>query len=236
MQIKIGTLNLCLGLKNKKTLVKQYVNSESLDLLCMQEIDIEKDYNTNLLTIPGFCLEVEKNYLKARTGIYTSNNIIYTRRSELEGTNSHLIIIDIEGTKNFRLINIYRCFNPQEGISSREKFNIQLELINHAITKNTILMGDLNLDYKKIGYPDYALSSLFDDFDLKLAQHNLIQLVKFSRWERLILNQIKCSILDHVYIKNPTEISSLSHIKPALGDSFNHVYLVTGKDSYPPNP
>ena len=49
----------------------------------------------------------------------------------------------------YRIINIYRSFNPQNGLTPRAKFVSQLNLIKSAMTKDTIVIGDFNLDYKK---------------------------------------------------------------------------------------
>ena len=37
MTVRIATLNLCLGLKNKKDLVKSALLEHKIDILCMQE-------------------------------------------------------------------------------------------------------------------------------------------------------------------------------------------------------
>ena len=42
MDIKIATLNLCLGLQQKKNLGKQIIIDEQIDVLCMQETEIKK--------------------------------------------------------------------------------------------------------------------------------------------------------------------------------------------------
>ena len=73
----------------------------------MQEIDIAKDYPKDILTFPGFNLELEKNDLKARVGVYLSTTVKYKRCDDLEGQNGNLIIIDIDDSKHTRLINIY---------------------------------------------------------------------------------------------------------------------------------
>jgi hypothetical protein len=70
----------------------------------------------------------------------------YDRRTELEGTDSHIVITDIKGTRNLRVRNIYRCFNPSNNLSQREFFIYQLGLISNAYSNNTILLGDFNLD------------------------------------------------------------------------------------------
>ena len=48
--MKIGTLNLCLGLKNKKEEVKHLIKTNNIDILCLQETELEKDYPVEILT------------------------------------------------------------------------------------------------------------------------------------------------------------------------------------------
>ena len=75
---------------------------------------------------------METNSLKSRTAIYVSNSISYRRMYNLEGTNSHIVIIDLEGPITVkRIINVYRSFNPQNNVSARDKFKYQLEISNH---------------------------------------------------------------------------------------------------------
>ena len=67
----------------------------------MKEVEIESEFNANVLTINGFHLELEtKSSVKSRTGIYLSNDITNTRKLDLEGSNSHLVIVDIEGNSD----------------------------------------------------------------------------------------------------------------------------------------
>ena len=165
---KIGTWNLCLGLANKKDLVKELLLKEKIDISCVQETDIIKDYPISLLTFPGFSLELEKNDLKALVGVYLNSRVKYKRRNDLEGINSHLVVIDILDNKHTRLINIYRSFNPQESISPREKFKQQLELIRLAMTHETIILGDFNIDFNKRFTVDFVHRRLFEDSDVAL--------------------------------------------------------------------
>ena len=75
--------------------------------------------------------------------------IIWTtkRQKNLEGTNSHLIIIDVKnGQIVKRIINIYRSFNPT-GMTQIDLFTQQCDLIRAAFNDDTIIMGDFNLDY-----------------------------------------------------------------------------------------
>lgn len=97
MELKIATLNLCLGLKNKKLLVTKMLNEEKIDVLCIQETEIDISSDVNLLKIPGFELELELNSTKSRVAVYVNNNVKYVRKTELEGVDSHLLVIDLIG-------------------------------------------------------------------------------------------------------------------------------------------
>ena len=59
--MKIATLNLCLSLKYKKFIIDQILRSNEVKILCMQEVEIESEFNTDILTISGFQLELETN-------------------------------------------------------------------------------------------------------------------------------------------------------------------------------
>ena len=167
----------------------------------------------------GYNLEIEINNTKSRVGAYVRHEIKYKRRIELEGQNSHIVIIDVtKKTKTLRIINIYRSFNPHGGVSATEMFNYQLDLINLAFNTNTLLVGDINLDFSKRNISNYHNKNLFESFDLKLGRLDLIQLVKFPTWSRMIGNTLKSSILDHIYVKDPTIISNINSLVPTFGD------------------
>ena len=137
----------------------------------------------------------------------------------LEGENSHLLVIDLGGQSNpVRLINIYRSFNPSGGRSANEMFNFQLSLIKLAYTPSTIVVGDFNLDFAKRHDDNYARKNLFDDFESKLGDCNLVQIVNFPTWSRLVGINLKSSTLDHIYLKDPTIITELSYVRPIFGD------------------
>ena len=50
----------------------------------MQEIEIEKAFDNKLLDFTGFSYKNENNSAKARVGIYFTNKLKYSRRSDLE--------------------------------------------------------------------------------------------------------------------------------------------------------
>ena len=61
MSVNIATLNLCLGLRNKKYLVKNLLKENNIDVLCMQETEVTNDINVNELSTSNYRLELENN-------------------------------------------------------------------------------------------------------------------------------------------------------------------------------
>ena len=96
------------------------ITVNKIDICCMQEIDVKKDYDCNLLTFAGYKIEIEKNDSKSRAGIYIKNEIKYRRRPDLEDSNAGLVILDLDLNIKYRLINLYRLFNPLGGISQKD--------------------------------------------------------------------------------------------------------------------
>ena len=60
-QVKIGTLNLCLGLQSKKESVIDLFNANSIDICGLQETEIPMNYPEHIFNIGGFTLELENN-------------------------------------------------------------------------------------------------------------------------------------------------------------------------------
>ena len=80
----------------------------------------------------------------------------------------------------------------------------------------------------------YAFNHYFDDMDLALDNLNLVQLVNFPTWSRFVHNDLRESILDHVYTNSPTSVVNLHHAVPPFGDHvlpmFDHMcsHNITG--------
>ena len=144
----------------------------------MPETEILSDYDHNILSLKGFNLEVEKNTIQGRVAIYIKNGLDYTRRTDLEGADSHLVIFNIKGVIHTRLVNLYRSFNPANAISARSFLKYQLNLLKIAYLPNTIVMGDFNIDYRRRFDINYTNHELFNDFDDILGDFDLQQLVK----------------------------------------------------------
>ena len=60
-ELKIGTLNLSLGLPNKRYLVIELLKENKMSICCLQETEIPKDFPKNLLNTGNYSLELELN-------------------------------------------------------------------------------------------------------------------------------------------------------------------------------
>ena len=48
---------------------------------------------------------------------------------------------------------------------------------------------------------NYRLAGLFGDVDGILGEHQLLQMVEFPTWSRVVEGNLRSSIIDHVYVK-----------------------------------
>ena len=148
----IASWNLCLGLKKKKEYVLNTLRQENIDICLLQEVDIPRDYPTNILSSKDYKLEVEKSTVKSRCAVLIKNNIDYTRREDLESIDLSLCVIDVNGSENWRIINCYRLFNPPNNQSQNEHFALQLERIHDILSnpngRKIIIAGDFNLNLR----------------------------------------------------------------------------------------
>ena len=209
---------------------------EKIDIALLQEVDIAKDFPHELLTNKDYSLEIEKSKIKSRCAIAIKNNINYTRKHELEGEDLSLIIIDISSSTNYRIINVYRQFNPPDNLSQTEHFDLQLKQCELAARnlngKKLIICGDFNLDDKHRYSIDYRYKNLFTLQNAIFDNLNLIQLIKFSTWRRIVNNLLKESTLDHIYVQDHLLISNINAKVPLFGD---HV-IITFKICGTPDP
>ena len=166
--------------------------------------------------------------------MFIGNNVEYKRMHQLEGINSHIIIIDIVNSCWVkRIINVFRCFNSKGNVSARAKFVYKLEIIKNAFIEKCVILGDFNLDYEKVYDDKYAHKLLFEDFENALSMFNLVQVVNFVTWYRLVGVTLRSSTLDDIYIKDPTLLKNVSSLKPLFGDHSMIMFNVSGIKTKP---
>ena len=222
MSIKIASWNLCLGLQNKKDYVDYKLNEESIDICGLQECEIPPSLDDNNLTLKNYKVELEDNQRKKRTGFLIHNNINYERKRNLEEQNTNLVIIDLNGEINYRVINIYRSFAPERNATPTENFLNQLRIIKNAFTdspsRTHIILGDFNLDFNKIHINSYPFSHLFDQLLATFDPLGLHQLINFETWSRFVNGVKRFSIIDHIYTNHPELFSNITSTLTDVGD------------------
>ena len=110
---------------------------------------------------------------------------------DLEKLNCHVIIIDFLGAVNFRIINVYRSFRPPGLMSPNSFFDSQIALISVALTSNSYLLGDFNLDASMSDVPEYHRKIPLDKLNKFALDHNLVQLVEECTWSRIIICKLE---------------------------------------------
>ena len=175
----IGSLNLCLGLPNKKDCVVEMLTRNNISICCLQEVEVQMNFPEKLLNCGGFTLELESNTTKKRAGIYLKKELKYVRRMDLEKENFHVVIVDVILNIKIRIINIYRSFRPPNGMTPDVFFAEQLCIVKNALCTSCYIMGDFNLDARMNHRMDYTRKvplKLLNDFAL---ENNLIQMVNY---------------------------------------------------------
>ena len=81
-------------------------------------------------------------------------------------------------------------------------------------------MGDFNLDAKMKNRPDYDRKNLLEKISTLSLEKNLVQIVNFDTWSRVINGIKKSLILDHVYVNNVATISDITFETPFLETMF----------------
>ena len=79
----------------------------------MMQFAKKHNMNNELISFKKYSLLT--NDTKSRAGIYIRNQIKFIQRSELEGLNNGLVIADLNLRRKYRLINVFRMFNPPDG-------------------------------------------------------------------------------------------------------------------------
>jgi hypothetical protein len=84
MVIKLATLNICFGLPNKKTIIKQIILQENIEVPYVQVTKISKNFDHNFLSLPGCRFESENILFGSSVGMYVNVDVHVTRRTDIE--------------------------------------------------------------------------------------------------------------------------------------------------------
>jgi hypothetical protein len=94
LEIKLRSLKLCLGLADKKGIVKQIINIKKY-IMYLQETEPDTDVDHNLLSFTGYIYKSEKSAIMVRVGIFIKSGLKYMRRLDLRDVECHIMIADV---------------------------------------------------------------------------------------------------------------------------------------------
>ena len=218
--LKIGSWNLCNGLSNKVGYIRALLVEHDLDILLLQEAEIQvHKMDLSLLQIGGFSIEISNSTCTSRVVMYIRNSISYTRRVESVDTN--LICVQLQGNYAFnQIVGVYRPFKLVNTGSHRQQFKSQLNQITDYITnsKKLLLLGDFNLDYKKLAVQNYPHRVLYDELLEMIYAFDLCQQVNECTWSRVYNGIVRTSLLDHVYVGDNALIKGILVDKQPISD------------------
>ena len=84
----------------------------------------------------------------------------------LEGSNNGVVIVDLELTEKYRIVDLHRCFNPTNGLNQVQFFINQLCILEHSALnlngRRLIVVGDFNLDDQFKYNVEYGRQGLFN--------------------------------------------------------------------------
>jgi len=122
---------------------------------------------------------------KSRACIYVQNSLNF---SKINCDNDSLEIVCLN-FEEFILINYYRTFKPNNNTGLFDHFVEAINVIDNIVTrypqKFIVIVGDFNLNFKKVNVPTYSHANYFSYFDTVLINHGFVQQVKKILGEEL---------------------------------------------------
>jgi hypothetical protein len=112
----------------KNGIVKQMSINKSIDILYLQDTEVSKNFDPNLVSFMGYFLN-EVISVGFMVGIYIKSSIKYIRR------NSHVVIVNVVDNntgKSRIIIMLQRNFKQHNNVIPRNFFSINFQLIKEA--------------------------------------------------------------------------------------------------------
>ena len=93
----------------------------------------------------------------------------------------------------------------------------QLRLLKNAVADarnhSCIILGDFNLNEEMKFRHDYSHKAYYDELITAFDPLDLVQLVNFETWKRLVHGVWRTSTLDHIYTNDVTRISEIKPVE-----------------------
>ncbi len=204
--------NCASGVFNKKIFIEKYIAMLKPEAFFVSECDVKQSHMLERLNIKGYTIEVANTineFNKGRLLAYVRDGSDLTRVKSLENSKNDIIVLK---SKTKLVVGIYSGFLTREGetmASNFERLLDNLKTISDKCTSGLIIAGDFNADLRK-DTPKRR--------QLEIWQTNcgVDQLVTENTRERLVMDNVQSSLIDHVYVR---EISvKVSQIHSEVSD------------------
>ena len=217
MPIKIASWNCSLGLIGKIEIVKTILNENQIDILFIQEAEITPTTPINQIGINGYNLELSPTYgqQKSRTCCFIKNKIKYSRASEIENNKLELIMLK---TVDNMICGYYRPFLHPSHQTEKQYIEETVECLSKINNKNLIIAGDFNIDFMKIHQQSYKNRLIYEILEVILIEKALVQVIKKPTWMRKYKNNLKESLLDHIYVSDISSVQDHFNEQQVVGD------------------
>ena len=252
-----GLLNHLNFPTDKVSEIANFISSHNLDILAITEANLHGPKSrtmranpvnihtiNNALRIPGYTIHLPDSWPEHQTAriiIYVRDIVTITMIS----TNNNikdLPIIAITARKSKEAqTNIVACYREYTGaVSGLNSIQAQTERLNRILdvwrkveqlNKDTIILGDINLDYKKWAAQNAPNNQLVDMVKETQIRATLSQLVKEDTRIQLVGGNSQSSIIDHVYTNCPDKLRQVKVV--SVGDS-DHLGQVVEKTTTVP--
>ena len=128
------------------------------------------------------------------------------------------MILDVNqpGTKKVHVCGVYREYmSSVSGLDSieskQERMDRMFELWNAKLqNKDSLIAGDMNIDWKKINDSDYHMKPLANKLMDFILEENLTQINEEYTREERYNNEVKRSNIDHFYMNIPEMFDSIT--------------------------
>ena len=242
-------------MKNKFITLQQVLIETQPDVATIQEANIYKNENLEDYQIPGYKLILDKLYSKynrARTVIYISEDIRFTRREDLETETEPIIVLTIYPFRAtpFNFFTHYRQWQivtsegalPNTGTPTAQKqrySEVIQKWINSIKERETIYNGDDNIDLDKnydnnTTLPTYekSVAPLFKILRDKIYTEGVTLIRTPPTKHYLNKND---TYLDHIFTTHPAKIYGQTVLKNNYSDHYPVTYYrKTQKGKAPP--
>ena len=244
--LKIATWNKGPAqLKNSILNIQHVLQTNNIDILSVQELNLRKEDSLNTLKIDDYNL-IHDQLLStngiSRSGIYIKKDLKYKNRLDLTNSQEAHTVITLYLTKN-KTINVHSWYRQWQEIDSNNKIpgtgtiNAQKIRLTQTIKQlkksstetETIILSDSNINTLKITAPD-SQKSPQDKQTSQVAKIFSNQLLNEGFTVMNIKPTHKNSTIDHLTTTHPQKILNTSTINTHLSDHLLVMAMRTAKN------